>query len=118
MNQILAGIRVLELTAIINGPYAGGLLAELGADVIKVEPPGGEIQRRIAPMIKGQAFGYMQYNPNKKSITLNLKDDKAREIFCRLAEKSDVILENNTPGVMERLKIGWEDIHTINPRII
>lgn len=118
MNQILDGIRVLELTAVINGPYAGGLLAELGAEVIKVEPLDGEIQRRIAPMIKGQAFGYMQYNPNKKSITLNLKEEKAKKIFYQLAEKSDVILENNTPGVMERLKIGWEDIRKINPRII
>lgn len=114
----MEGIRVLELTAVINGPYSGGLLAELGAEVIKVEPPDGEIQRRIAPMIKGQAFGYMQYNPNKKSITLNLKEKKAQEIFYQLAKESDVVLENNTPGVMERLRIGWEDIRKINPRII
>ncbi len=114
----LDGIRVLECSFHLNGPYAGRLLAELGAEVIKVEPPGGEPNRHNSSTINGESTFFMNYNTNKKFITLNLKSDKGKEIFLNMVKISDVVLDNFRPGVMDRLGIGYEKQKAVNPNII
>ena len=114
----LDGIRVLECSFHLNGPYAGRLLAELGAEVIKVEPPFGEPNRHNSATINGESTFFMNYNSNKKFITLNLKSDKGKEIFLDMVKISDVVLDNFRPGVMDRLGIGYEAQKRVNPNII
>lgn len=111
-------MRVLDSTTVLNGPYCGGILGQLGAEVIKIEPPGGEILRRVGPYIDGRSYYFMLTNTNKKFITLNLKHEKGRRILYDLAKKSDVFLENYSPGSMERLGAGYEALKRVNPRII
>ncbi|WP_431015326.1 CaiB/BaiF CoA transferase family protein [Bradyrhizobium pachyrhizi] len=113
----LSGIRVLDLTQIYNGPYATFLMAMAGAEVIKVEPIGGEYLRRR----DGRAGAFMPFamlNGCKKSISLNLKSDKGREIFLSLVEDADVVAENYSPGVMDRLGIGYDVLRQRNPQIV
>jgi crotonobetainyl-CoA:carnitine CoA-transferase CaiB-like acyl-CoA transferase len=114
----LNGVRVLEASVHLNGPIAGRMLGELGAEVIKVEPPGGEPNRKNEPRIDGESILFMNYNCNKKFITLNLKHPRGREVFLELAKKCDVVLENFRPGVMDRLGVGYEDLKKVNPSII
>ncbi len=115
----LAGLKVLDLTRVYSGPYCTMMLGDLGAEVIKIEKQGsGDDTRDFMPVKDGES-GYFAYlNRNKKSITLNLKDEKAIGIVKELAKWADVIVENFSPGVVDRLGIGYEDIRKVNPEII
>ncbi|HYM71689.1 MAG TPA: CoA transferase, partial [Stellaceae bacterium] len=117
-NMPLAGITVLDFGQVYQGPYATLLMATAGADVIKIEPPQGEPLRRRAPPGKSTTFPIAMLNSNKRAITLNLKDERGKQLLFRMAEKGDVLLENFAPGVMDRLGVGWEVLHAINPRLI
>jgi CoA:oxalate CoA-transferase len=113
----LAGVKVLDLTQIYNGPYATFLMAMAGADVVKVEPPGGEyLRRRDARSGAGVPFAML--NANKGSISLNLKTVEGVALFLKLAAQADVVIENFAPGVMDRLGVGYEAIKAVNPRVI
>lgn len=114
--QALEGIRVLDLTQIYQGPYATFLMAMAGAEVIKIEPPGGERTRRGGGEATPLAFAML--NSNKKSLTLDLKKPRAKELLLSMVEKADVICENFAPGTMERLGLGWEVLSARNPRLI
>ena len=120
MNKPLEGIRVIEFTHVISGPFCGMLLGDLGAEMIKVENPStGEYTRTAgARTPDGISLWYLAFNRNKKSITLNLKDAKARELLTQLIKDSDVLLENFRPGLLEEMGFGYEDLKKINPRII
>ena len=120
MPASLKGIRVLEMSQIMAGPTCGLLLADLGAEVIKIEKtPGGDDTRRfLPPDINGEAAAFMMMNRNKKGIALNLKDKDGIEIFKRMVKKSDVVLENFRKGTLEKLGIGYDVISKINPKII
>ncbi len=116
---LLSGVKVLDMTRVLAGPYCGMLLADMGADVIKIEvPEKGDDSRSNFPIINGESAYYMNLNRNKKGITLNLKSEEGKEIFRKLVEQSDIVLENYRPGVMERLGLGYEDLKKINPGII
>jgi CoA:oxalate CoA-transferase len=113
----LQGIRVLDMTQIYNGPYATFLMAMAGADVIKVEPPGGEhLRRRNAR--GGALYPFKMLNPNKRSIVLDLKNPADRAIFLELAETVDIVIENYAPGVVDRLGVGHEAVKQVNPNVI
>ena len=114
----LAGITVLDLGQVYQGPYATLLMATAGADVIKIEPPNGEPLRRRAPPGKSTTFPIAMLNSNKRAITLNLKDERGKQLLFRMAEKGDVLLENFAPGVMDRLGVGFKVLHEINPRLV
>ena len=116
MSQPLAGITVLDLTQIYQGPYCGFLMATAGADVIKIEPRGGE-RLRGAGGAKTQ-LSFATLNSNKKSITLDLKHERGKALLKELVQKADILLENYAPGVMDRLGVGWEVLHEINPALI
>jgi len=111
----LAGIRVLEFCHTIMGPTAGLILADLGADVIKIEPPGGDHTRRLA----GFAAGFFPtFNRNKRSLAVDLKSDEGRALLHRLARTADVVLENYAPSTMDRLGCGYDALAKLNPRLI
>ncbi|MFQ5838639.1 MAG: CaiB/BaiF CoA transferase family protein [Thermoplasmata archaeon] len=115
----LAGYRVLDLSHILAGPYCTMILVDLGAEVIKVErPDGGDPARAYGPFLEGQSAYFMSLNRGKKSITLNLKSPKGKDIAMRLAEKCDVLVENFRPGTLERLGLGYERIKKVNPGMI
>ncbi len=119
MEKPLKGIRVLDLTRVLAGPYCAMMLCDMGAEVIKVERPGtGDDARFFGPFIKGESGYYMSLNRGKKSITLNLKHEEGKEIVRRLIKKVDVILENFRPGTMKKLGLGYQDIKKVNPKII
>lgn len=116
---LLDGVKVLDLTRVLAGPYCGMMLADMGAEVIKIEMPGrGDDARRNAPIVNGESAYYMNLNRNKKGMTLNLKSERGREIFRELVRQSDIVLENYRPGVMEKLGIGYEDLRKVNPAIV
>ena len=113
----LDGVRILELTTMITGPLGGQMLADLGADVIKVENPnGGDMFRSWRGGTYSAHFG--AYNRNKRSITINLREDAGKEILLKLVETADVLMENFRPGVMDRLGLGMETLRQRNPRLI
>ncbi|MBL7979259.1 MAG: CoA transferase [Bacteroidetes Order II. Incertae sedis bacterium] len=115
MTKPLQGIQVLECTHAVMGPSAGLLLADMGAEVIHIEPLEGDATRRL----KGFGTGYFTFfNRNKKSLALNLKSEEGRQIFYDLAKKADIILENFGPGTMERLGLGYETLSAQNERLI
>jgi crotonobetainyl-CoA:carnitine CoA-transferase CaiB-like acyl-CoA transferase len=113
MSAPLEGIKILDLTRYLPGPFATQLLADFGATVIKVEEPGGELGRALPPFVSGYGTRFASVNRNKKSITLNLKNEKAREIFSKLVSESDVLVEQFRPGVMDKLGLGYEDLKKI-----
>jgi formyl-CoA transferase len=118
-NGALRDITVLDLTRVVAGPYCGAMLGDLGAKVIKIEhPKGGDDARAYAPHINGESAYYANLNRNKLGITLNLKSPEGKEIFKKMAETADVVLENYRPGVMERLGLGYDVLKEINPRLI
>jgi crotonobetainyl-CoA:carnitine CoA-transferase CaiB-like acyl-CoA transferase len=112
----LSGIKVLDLTQIFQGPYAAFLMAMAGADVVKVEPPGGERMRQGGGAKTPLSFAML--NSNKRSITLDLKNPRGKELLKDMAREADVLLENFAAGTMDRLGLGWEVMHAINPRLI
>ena len=115
----LQGMRVIELAHIMAGPVCGLMLADMGADVIKVEKPTGDDSRRfVPPDINGEAAAYMMMNRNKRGIALNLKDADAVDVLRKLLSEADVVIENYRTGTMERLGLGYDDLVKINPRLI
>jgi crotonobetainyl-CoA:carnitine CoA-transferase CaiB-like acyl-CoA transferase len=118
MPKPLAGIRVIELANFIAGPLCGTLLGDMGADVVKIEPLKGEMGRQTPPIRNGESVSFAALNRNKRSLVLDLKRPEAREIILKLAAKSDVLLEANRPGVMDKLGLGAEHVKAINPRIV
>jgi CoA:oxalate CoA-transferase len=122
VDRALKGIRVLDLGHVLAAPTATMILADLGAEVIRVEPPHGDDAREFGPFVgevnKNHSTYYISLNRNKKSIVLNLKHEKGKEILRELIKVSDVIMENFRPGTMKVLGFGWEEVHQINPSII
>jgi crotonobetainyl-CoA:carnitine CoA-transferase CaiB-like acyl-CoA transferase len=115
----LDGIRILDLTRVLAGPFATLLLADLGAEIIKVEEPtAGDITREMGPHLNGESHYFLSMNRSKKSIALDLKSTADRDLCKALAAKSDVIIENFRPGVMDRLGLGYATLAQVNPRII
>ena len=117
MTSAFDGVRVLELGQIYNGPYCGLLLAQLGADVIKIEPPGGE-QLRFRSHEPTESHEFVMLNSNKRSVVLDLKTDAGRQALLDLVETADVLIENFAPGTMERLELGPARLLEHNPRLI
>ena len=116
----LEGIKVLDLTRALAGPYCALMLGDYGSDVIKIEMPGsGDDTRKWGPPFIGEESAYfLSVNRNKRSLTLNLRDERAQQVFLKLAADADVIVENFTPGVMGRFNLGYEDVKKINPAIV
>jgi formyl-CoA transferase len=115
----LEGVRVLELGSLIAGPYASALLAQFGAEVIKVESPkDGDPLRKWRKLHEGTSLWWYTQSRNKKSVTLDLKRDEAREIVRRLAGKVDIVIENFRPGTLEKWGLGWEDLRAVNPKLV
>ncbi len=118
MPNCLDGIRVLELARFQAGPRGGMLLSDLGAEVIKIEPPGGEETRKHPPLVRGQSVYFSVYNRGKKSVCLDLRKAQGKEIFAALVAKADVVLENFRPGVMRAMGFDYERLAALNPGII
>lgn len=121
--KLLEGVRVLDLTNVLAGPFATLHLALAGAEVIKIEnPEGGDLARKLGnvPELNQQLMGtsFLAQNTNKKSLTLNLKEAEGKEIFSKLVPTADVLVENFRPGVLGRLGFGWEKLRAMNPRLI
>ena len=115
----LRGVRVVDVTSVIAGPFATNLLADFGAEVIKVEQPGaGDAARNMGPFAHGEAARFPSLNRNKKSITLNLGHPRGAALLRRLCADADLLVENYRPGVMERFGLGPEDLRAVNPRLI
>jgi crotonobetainyl-CoA:carnitine CoA-transferase CaiB-like acyl-CoA transferase len=115
----LEGVRVLDLTSVVMGPYATSVLAELGADVIKVEPPGGEVMRKSGPMRHADmGHFFLAINRNKRSVVLDLKREEARRVLLRMAAACDVLVYNIRPQAMERLGLGYEALREASPRLL
>lgn len=119
MSGPLTGIRVLDLTRVLAGPYTTMLLSDLGAEVVKVEEPGvGDEARRVGPFIDGVSTYFVSINRGKKGLTLNLKAEAGRRIFLDLLGKADVLVENYRPGVMRRLGLDYEGLRAGYPRLV
>jgi len=115
----LAGLRVLDLSRFIAGPYCAMLLGDMGADVVKVEPPErGENSRVFAPFVEGESLYTMVFNRNKRSIALDLRSEAGKATLRALLEHADVLVENYVPGTLEKMGFGWDVLHAINPRLI
>ena len=120
MSKALDGVRILDMTHVQSGPTCTQILAWFGADVIKVERPGsGDITRnQLRDVADADSLYFTMLNANKRSITLNPKTDAGKEIFTRLIEECDVMVENFGPGAIDRMGFPWEKIQEINPRLI
>lgn len=117
-RSALAGVRVLDLSQVMAGPYCTMLLADMGADVIKVEPPEGDSSRRLGAGLEGESPSYWAVNRNKRGIGVNLKDPRGIEICHRLAASADILVENYRPGTLDRLGLGYERLRPLNPGLI
>lgn len=120
MSGPLKGVKILELTAVVLGPWACQMLADMGAEVIKIEPPQGDSNRNLGAVRnkKGMSALYLTCNRNKRSLVLDLKKQDARSAFLKLVKDADVVIHNNRPQVMEKLKIDYKNLSKINPQII
>jgi CoA:oxalate CoA-transferase len=118
MSFALDGVRVLELARFQAGPRGGMILSDLGAEVIKIEPPGGEETRKHPPMVRGQSVYFTVYNRGKKSVCLDMRSARGKEVFAALVKKSDVVLENFRPGVMRTMGFDYDRLRALNPGII
>jgi crotonobetainyl-CoA:carnitine CoA-transferase CaiB-like acyl-CoA transferase len=117
----LAGVKVLDICQVMAGPFACMLLADLGADVIKIEPPKGGDQTRgsMGFKMKGDdSLGFLNMNRNKRSVTLNLKSEAGKSVLMKLVKEADILVENYRPGAMKRLGLGYEALREINPRLV
>jgi crotonobetainyl-CoA:carnitine CoA-transferase CaiB-like acyl-CoA transferase len=121
MGGPLAGVLVADFTQLVQGPYAAQMLADLGAEVIKIEPPTGDWLRRFAlgnTYLGGESVSFLAFNRNKSSVVLNLKREDHAEAARRIVARADVVLENFRPGVMERLGLGYAALRDLNPRLV
>lgn len=114
----LAGIRVLDFTRVVAGPFATRMMADLGADVVKVEPPDGDITRIWGEERGGQSGFYVQQNAGKRNICVDLRADGATELLLAMVGEADIVVENFRPGIMDRYGLGYETLRSINPRLI
>jgi len=118
MAGALDGLVVLDLTTHLSGPFCGMQLADLGADVLKIESPQGDSMRGTPPFVEGESAPFMLWNRNKRGVRLDLKNADDLATFWDLVDGADVVLENFRPGVMKRLGLGWEALHARNPRLV
>ena len=118
MPKPLDGMRVLEITNVMSGPFAGMLLADMGADVIKVEALKGDMCRAFPPLINGESVSFSSLNRNKRSLAVDLKNPRGLAIVKDLAGKADVLLENNRPGALEKLGLGAEELKKVNSKLV
>ena len=119
MSSLLDGIRVIDLTRYVSGPHCTMMLAEMGAEVIKIEKPGsGDDNRQNGPWVGDQSLLYVSCNMSKKGISLNLRSSEGKDILSKLIVKADVLVENFRPGTMEEMGLGYDRVKEINPRII
>ncbi len=119
MTKPLEGVRVLDLTRVLAGPFCTMMLSDLGATIIKVESPGtGDDARAFGPFKNGQSLYFMNVNRGKESITIDLKTDSGKTLLRQLAKKCDILVENFRPGTMEKLGLGWDVLKADNPRLI
>ena len=119
MNKALSGFRILDMTHVQAGPTASQLMAWLGADVVKFEPPTGDVTRgQLCDVPNADSLYFTMLNCNKRSITVNMKNPAGKEVFIALLKNCDVVMENFGPGVLDRLGFPWETVHEINPRIV
>lgn len=114
----LEGVRVLDLTNVMAGPYCAMVLGDLGAEIVKIESFDGDTSRHFEPQVNGESYCFAVLNRNKKSLSLDLKSEKGREVVLRLAERSEIVLENFRPGVVHKLGIDYESLKRHNPAII
>lgn len=118
-NGALQGVKILDLTRVLAGPFCTMMLADMGAEVVKIEIPNrGDDTRAFGPFVNGESLYYMNMNRNKKGVTLNLKDPKAKEMFLDLVKQADIVVENYRPGTMEKLGLGYEELKKVNEKII
>ena len=118
-SKPLAGLKVVELGTLIAGPFASRICAEFGAEVIKVESPdGGDPLRKWRKLYEGTSLWWFVQARNKRSITLNLKHEEGREVLKKLLAEADILIENFRPGVLEKLGLGWDELHALNPRLV
>ena len=118
MDSPLSDLLVLDLTRALAGPIAGRLMSDLGADVIKVEPPEGDLTRATKPRQDSMAVYFVQANVGKRCVSIDLGTDDGRDLFLTMVEKADIVLENYRPGVMDRLGLSYEALSAVNPKII
>jgi crotonobetainyl-CoA:carnitine CoA-transferase CaiB-like acyl-CoA transferase len=119
MTYALEGVMVLDLSRVLAGPFCGMMLADMGADVLKIEEPeGGDESRTWPPFVAGEASGYLSMNRNKRNMTLNLKTSEAQDILKKLVARADVLIENFRTGTMETFGLGYDILQALNPRLI
>ncbi len=119
LRKLLTGLRIVENASVITGPFAGGMFAHLGADIIKVEPPnGGDQFRTWGKSGLNIRPSFAAYNRGKRSITLNLKHPQGRDVYLQLIKSADAVIENSRPGVMDKLGVGWSALHELNPTLV
>ena len=117
--EALNGIRILDLTRLLPGPYCSMLLADFGAEVIKIEEPSeGDYARKFPPTQNGFGFWHLQLNRNKKSLAVDLKTKAGKEVFFKLLSKADVVMESYRPGVLQRLGIDYATARKVNSKIV
>src|SRR5262245_34774904 len=116
--RALDGLRVLDVTQVMAGPFAAMLLADLGADVVKVEPPSGDSTRQMPGAVGADTPAFNAVNRGKRSIVIDLKRDSGRAVLARLASAADILIENYRPGVMASLGLGYDTLARVNPRLI
>lgn len=117
-SQALSGVTVLDLTSYLAGPYAGTLLGDLGANVVKVEAPGGDMMRHYPSTLPGESRAYIGANRNKRGIVIDLKSAEGLEVFDRLVRGADVVIQNFRPGAAERLSVHYERLVQLNARLV
>ncbi len=117
-NFPLGGLKVLDFSRVVAGPYATRMLSDLGAEVLKVEPPEGDVTRKLAKRESGVSGNYLQLNIGKQNICLDLKAEGAPELVRKLAAEADIVVENFRPGIMDKFGIGWDDLSKVNPRLV
>jgi CoA:oxalate CoA-transferase len=117
-GRLLEGVRVLDLSRVLSGPFCGRGLADLGAEVVKVEPPEGDLTRFSFPRVNSMSLYYAQQNTGKRNVSLDLRRPEAIELVLRLAERADVVLENFRPGVMDRMGLGYDAVAVRNPGVV
>jgi len=118
MPGALQHLLVLDLTSHLSGPYCAMMLADHGAEVIKIEPPSGDSARNMPPFVNGESAPFMTWNRNKRSVVMDLKQAADRDALFDLIDRADVLVENYRPGVLARLGFGWEVLHKRNPRLV